>query len=135
MGRTLGIIGGSGLYELEGLADVQEVRVDTPFGAPSDAIVRGRLGDTTLIFLPRHGRGHKLAPHRINYRANVFALKQLGVEQVLSVSAVGSLQEDVHPGELVLVIPRRAGIRGFFKVPVVYQAEVEARAAVDQKES
>ena len=103
MARTLGIIGGSGLYELEGLSNVEEVRVDTPFGAPSDAIVRGRLGDTTLLFLPRHGRGHRIAPHRINYRANVFALKQLGVEQVLSVSAVGSLQEDVHPGEMVLV--------------------------------
>jgi 5'-methylthioadenosine phosphorylase len=103
MARTLGIIGGSGLYELEGLSNVEEVRVDTPFGAPSDAIVRGRLGDTTLLFLPRHGRGHRLAPHRINYRANVFALKELGAEQVLSVSAVGSLQEDVHPGEIVLV--------------------------------
>jgi len=103
MARTLGIIGGSGLYELEGLSNVEEVRVDTPFGAPSDAIVRGKLGDTTLLFLPRHGRGHRLAPHRINYRANVFALKELGAEQVLSVSAVGSLQEDVHPGEIVLV--------------------------------
>ena len=103
MARTLGIIGGSGLYELEGLTDVQEVRVETPFGAPSDAILRGRLGDTTLLFLPRHGRGHRIAPHRINYRANVFALKQLGAEQVLSVSAVGSLQEDVHPGDMVLI--------------------------------
>src|SRR6185436_12075861 len=103
MAATLGIIGGSGLYELEGLSAVEEVKVETPFGAPSDAIVRGRLGDTTLMFLPRHGRGHRLPPHRINYRANVFALKKLGAEQVLSVSAVGSLQEEVHPSELVLV--------------------------------
>jgi 5'-methylthioadenosine phosphorylase len=101
--NTLGIIGGSGLYELEGLSNVEEVSVQTPFGAPSDAVVRGRLGDTTLLFLPRHGRGHRIAPHRINYRANVFALKQLGADQLLSVSAVGSLREDIHPGDMVVV--------------------------------
>jgi 5'-methylthioadenosine phosphorylase len=100
---TLGIIGGSGLYDLEGLTQVEEVRVTTPFGEPSDAIVRGHLGQTTLLFLPRHGRGHRIAPHRINYRANIFALKQLGAEQLLSVSAVGSLKEDIHPGDMVLV--------------------------------
>jgi len=100
---TLGIIGGSGLYELEGLTDVEEVRIDTPFGPPSDAVIRGRLGSVTLLFLPRHGRGHRYAPHRINYRANVFALKKLGAEQVLSVSAVGSLKESLHPGDFVLV--------------------------------
>jgi 5'-methylthioadenosine phosphorylase len=100
---TLGIIGGSGLYELEGLTQVEEVRIDTPFGPPSDAVIRGRLGNVTLLFLPRHGRGHRYAPHRINYRANVFALKQLGAEQVLSVSAVGSLKETLHPGDFVLV--------------------------------
>ena len=103
MGQTLGIIGGSGLYELEGLAQVEEVRVETPYGAPSDAVIRGRLGDATLLFLPRHGRGHRLAPHRINYRANVFALKLLGAQQVLSVSAVGSLKASIHPGDFVLV--------------------------------
>ncbi|HEX7481401.1 MAG TPA: S-methyl-5'-thioadenosine phosphorylase [Polyangiales bacterium] len=100
---TLGIIGGSGLYDLAGLTDVAEVRVATPFGEPSDALVRGRLGNTTLLFLPRHGRGHRIAPHRINYRANIFALKMLGVEQIVSVSAVGSLKEDIHPGDMVLV--------------------------------
>jgi 5'-methylthioadenosine phosphorylase len=100
---TLGIIGGSGLYEMEGLSGVEEVRVSTPFGEPSDAIVRGRFGDTTLLFLPRHGRGHRIPPHRINYRANIFALKVLGAEQVVSVSAVGSLREDIHPGDMVLV--------------------------------
>src|SRR6185436_12723331 len=102
-GATLAVLGGSGLYELEGLTDVTELSVHTPYGAPSDAIVRGRLGDTTLLFLPRHGRGHRIAPHRINYRANVFALKQLGAEQILSVSAVGSLKETLHPGDFVLV--------------------------------
>jgi 5'-methylthioadenosine phosphorylase len=103
MGQTLGVIGGSGLYELEGLTNVEEVRVSTAFGEPSDAIIRGKLGATTLLFLPRHGRGHRIPPHRINYRANVMALKQLGADQVLSVSAVGSLRENIHPGELVLV--------------------------------
>jgi len=103
MGQTLGVIGGSGLYELEGLTGVEEVAVDTAFGAPSDAVIRGMLGDTTLLFLPRHGRGHRIPPHRINYRANILALKQLGADQVLSVSAVGSLREDRHPGDLVLV--------------------------------
>lgn len=100
---TLGIIGGSGLYELDGIEGVEEVRVDTPFGAPSDAIIRGTLRGTTLLFLPRHGRGHRVAPHRINYRANVFALKALGAEQILSASAVGSLRESLAPGDLVLV--------------------------------
>ncbi len=100
---SLGIIGGSGLYDLEGLSGVEEVRVTTPFGEPSDALIRGKLGDTTLLFLPRHGRGHRIAPHRINYRANIFALKQLGAQQVVSVSAVGSLKEDIHPGDMVLV--------------------------------
>jgi 5'-methylthioadenosine phosphorylase len=82
---------------------MEELRVSTPFGKPSDAIIRGRLGDTTLLFVPRHGRGHRIAPHRINYRANIFALKLLGARQLLSVSAVGSLREDIHPGDMVLV--------------------------------
>jgi 5'-methylthioadenosine phosphorylase len=103
MQQNLAIIGGSGLYELEGLTDIEELRVNTPFGEPSDAVIRGKLGEVTLLFLPRHGRGHRLAPHRINYRANVFALKQLGAQQLLSISAVGSLKESLHPGELVLV--------------------------------
>ena len=103
MSTILGIIGGSGLYELEGLSDVQSLRMTTPYGDPSDAIVSGRLGPVQLLFLPRHGRGHRIAPHRINYRANMFALKRLGAQQVLSLSAVGSLKESIHPGDFVLV--------------------------------
>ncbi|MDH3199957.1 MAG: S-methyl-5'-thioadenosine phosphorylase [Myxococcales bacterium] len=101
--RTLGVIGGSGLYELEGLMDVDELEKTTPFGSPSDAIIAGTLGTTRLLFLPRHGRGHRFPPHRINYRANVLALKMLGAEQILSVSAVGSMRNDIHPGDMVVV--------------------------------
>jgi 5'-methylthioadenosine phosphorylase len=101
--RTIGIIGGSGLYALEDLTGVERQRLDTPFGAPSDELVVGTLGDARLVFLPRHGRGHVVAPHEINYRANIHALKQLGVEWILGVSAVGSMKEDVHPGDLVIV--------------------------------
>jgi 5'-methylthioadenosine phosphorylase len=116
---TLGILGGSGLYEIDGLRHVEQVRVETPFGAPSDEIVRGELDGVTLLFLPRHGRGHRIAPHRINYRANVFALKALGAEQLVSVSAVGSLKEAIVPGHMVLVdqfIDRtRARVSTFFE--------------------
>jgi 5'-methylthioadenosine phosphorylase len=101
--RTLGVIGGSGLDELERLTDVEELAMTTPFGAPSDAIIAGTIGSTRLLFLPRHGRGHRIAPHRINYRANVLALKIAGAEQILSVSAVGSMKEDIHPGDMIVV--------------------------------
>jgi 5'-methylthioadenosine phosphorylase len=99
----IGIIGGSGLYEMEGLSDVHEERVETPFGDPSDALVHARLGDADLVFLPRHGRGHRFSPSEVPYRANIYALKKMGVEWIISVSAVGSLKEDIHPGEVVLV--------------------------------
>ena len=99
---TLAVLGGSGLYEMGGLTDVEELAVDTPFGKPSDAIVRGRLGDTTLLFLPRHGRGHRYAPHEINFRANVCALKTSGATHLVSVSAVGSMKEEIAPGDLVV---------------------------------
>jgi 5'-methylthioadenosine phosphorylase len=99
----LGVLGGSGLYELEGFEDVREHGVSTPFGDPSGPIVAGRLGDARLLFLPRHGRGHRFLPSEINYRANVHALKQLGAERVLSISAVGSLRGGVAPGDVVLV--------------------------------
>jgi 5'-methylthioadenosine phosphorylase len=102
---TLAVLGGSGLYEMQGLVDVQEMAVDTPFGPPSDTIVRGRLEgtDTTLLFLPRHGRGHRVPPHQINYRANICALKMAGATHMLSISAVGSMREEIAPGHLVVV--------------------------------
>ncbi len=99
----IGVIGGSGLYELEGLIDIREQVVQTPFGPPSDALVVGRLGDVELVFLPRHGRGHRLTPTEVPYRANLWALKELGCTWVISVSAVGSLREEIAPGHVVLV--------------------------------
>jgi 5'-methylthioadenosine phosphorylase len=100
---SLGVIGGSGLYQMDGLSEVREVRVETPFGDPSDAITVGRLGDVSLAFLPRHGRGHRLTPTEVPSRANIWAFKRLGVQRIISVSAVGSLREDYAP--LHLVVP------------------------------
>ena len=100
---TLGILGGSGIYDLSGLTDTRWVDMKTPFGAPSDALLFGRLGDQQLVFLPRHGRGHRIPPSAINYRANIDALKRAGVTDLLSVSAVGSLREDLAPGTFVIV--------------------------------
>ncbi len=100
---TLGVLGGSGLYELEGLRDVREIEVDTPFGKPSDVLVEGTLEHgTRLLFLPRHGRKHGVPPHQINYRANVCALKKRGATHLVSVSAVGSMKEEIAPGHLVV---------------------------------
>ncbi len=101
--NRIGIIGGSGVYDLPGLTDVRSVAVDTPWGAPSDEVVLGTLGGVGLAFLARHGRGHRIAPSQVNYRANIAALKSLGVTDVLSVSAVGSLREDLPPGTFVVV--------------------------------
>jgi len=98
----IGVIGGSGLYQMEGLTDVEERHVATPFGDPSDAVVIGTLDGVRVAFVARHGRGHRIMPTEVNYRANVFALKSLGVEQVISISACGSLQEHLHPGEVVV---------------------------------
>lgn len=103
MAYVLGVIGGSGLYDMEGLEAVESVEIATPYGAPSDAIVRGRLGETTLLFLPRHGRGHRIPPSSINFRANVCAMKKLGATHLVSVSAVGSMKEEIRPGDLVIV--------------------------------
>src|SRR3977135_2912044 len=100
---TIGIIGGSGLYSMPGLEDTREVRVKTPFGEPSDAIVLGTLEGKRVAFLAHHGRGHRILPGEINFRANICAMKQLGVERVISVSAVGSLREDLRPGEFLVV--------------------------------
>lgn len=99
----IGVIGGTGLYDFAELQNVQRVEVDTPFGPPSDLIVKGTLDGQDLCFLPRHGVGHRLLPQEINYRANIYALKKMGVEQVLSLSAVGSLQEEIVPGDLVII--------------------------------
>ncbi len=99
---TVGVIGGSGLYDIEGLTSTRSIRVRTPFGAPSDAITLGSLEGIRVAFLSRHGRGHVLNPSGINYRANIFALKSLGVSQVISVSAVGSMKESIHPGDVVV---------------------------------
>ena len=102
-GWTLGIIGGSGLYALDGLEDRREEAVETPWGAPSDMLVHGRIGEIRLVFLPRHGRGHRLAPSEVPYRANIAALKMAGVTDILSVSACGSLKEAYAPGDVVAV--------------------------------
>jgi 5'-methylthioadenosine phosphorylase len=99
----IGIVGGSGLYQMEGFADAREIRVETPFGPPSDSLVVGSLDGRRVAFLPRHGRGHRILPHELNFRANIFAMKTLGVEFLLSVSAVGSLKEGYAP--LHVVVP------------------------------
>jgi len=99
---TIGIIGGSGLYSMAGLKDAREIRVKTPFGMPSEALVLGTLEGKRVAFLARHGRGHRILPSEINFRANICAMKQLGVERIISVSAVGSLQEDLRPGEFLV---------------------------------
>lgn len=101
-GPTIGIIGGSGLYSMDGLTATMEAKVKTPFGAPSDAIVIGTLEGKRVAFLARHGRGHKILPSEINFRANIYAMKMLGVERIISVSAVGSLVEDLRPGEFLV---------------------------------
>lgn len=102
---AIGILGGSGFYDLPGAIVIDEVVVDTPFGAPSDALIVARLAGRRVVFLPRHGRGHRLLPGEVNTRANLYALKVLGATQVISVSAVGSLREEIAPGDVV--IPRQ----------------------------
>ncbi len=99
---VVGVIGGSGLYQMTELTGVREVEVKTPFGKPSDRLICGRLGNAELVFLPRHGKGHRWLPTEINFRANIFALKKLGVERIISVSAVGSLREEIEPGHVVV---------------------------------
>jgi 5'-methylthioadenosine phosphorylase len=99
----VGVIGGSGLYEIEGLASVEEVALSTPFGEPSDRYITGVLDGRKMVFLPRHGRGHRKSPTEINFRANLWGLKRLGVTRILSVSAVGSMREDIAPGDFVVI--------------------------------
>ncbi len=98
----IGIIGGSGLYDLEGISDLTEVRLSTPFGDPSDVITLGTFAGQRVAFLPRHGRGHRLLPSELPNRANIYALKVLGVERIIAVSAVGSMRETIHPLDLVV---------------------------------
>ena len=127
MALKVGIIGGSGLYEMDGLTDVREVTVATPFGAPSDAIVHGRLGATELFFLPRHGRGHRLLPSELPFRANLWALKHLGVSRVIAVGAVGSLREEIAPGHLV--VPDQFIDRTFNRVGTFFGNGIVAHVA------
>jgi 5'-methylthioadenosine phosphorylase len=147
----LAVIGGTGLYDIEGLTDVQEVRPETPFGPPSDSIVVGRLGGVGIAFLPRHGRGHRLSPTEVPYRANIWALKSLGVEFIVSSNSCGSFKEELRPGHLLVpdqIIDRTRGRASSFfgegivaHVPfadpfcpalsqVVYQAALDAGATV-----
>ena len=99
---TVGVIGGSGLYDMPGIQGIERVRVSTPFGEPSDELVCGTLNGVRLVFLPRHGRGHRILPSELNFRANVFAMKKLGVEWMIGVASVGSLREDIQPGHFVV---------------------------------
>ena len=100
--KIVGVIGGSGLYEIEGLEDVQTISLTTPFGDPSDSFVIGRLEGVKIAFLPRHGRGHRIQPSSVNSRANIYAMKMLGVQWTIGVSAVGSMKESIHPGDIVI---------------------------------
>ena len=123
---SIGIIGGSGLYDMEGLIDREEVKVDTPFGNPSDAITVGTLEGRRVAFLPRHGKGHRLSPTEIPARANIFALKTLGITHIVSVSAVGSLKEELYPLDMVIpdqIIDRtRSRVNSFFGGGIVAHA-------------
>ncbi len=101
-GRT-GIIGGSGLYDIEGVKVIETLDIDTPFGKPSDTLMLAEIHGQEVVFLPRHGRGHSIPPHKINYRANIYAMKLAGVNRIISISAVGSLKEEIAPGDFVLV--------------------------------
>jgi 5'-methylthioadenosine phosphorylase len=108
----IGVIGGTGLYNIEGMTDVQEICVDTPFGSPSDSIITGNLGGTGIAFLPRHGRGHRILPSNLPSRANIFALKMLGVEHIIAINSCGSFRTEIEPGHLVIpdqIIDRTRG--------------------------
>jgi 5'-methylthioadenosine phosphorylase len=100
--KIIGIIGGSGLYSIEGLKHIKERHIRTPFGTPSDAYTIGEIDDAIVVFLPRHGRGHRIPPSEINFRANIYGMKMLGVQRLISVSAVGSMKEHISPGSIVV---------------------------------
>ncbi|MBX7256039.1 MAG: S-methyl-5'-thioadenosine phosphorylase [Candidatus Hydrogenedentes bacterium] len=119
----LGVIGGSGVYDIAELENRRWVKVESPFGAPSDELLFGEFEGSLLVFLPRHGRGHRIPPSEINFRANIDAMKRVGVDQILSISAVGSLRENLHPGDFVIVdqfIDRTfARVKSFFGTGMV----------------
>ena len=119
----VGVIGGSGLYKMEGLTDVREIDIDTPFGKPSDSIVAGKLEGVGIAFLPRHGRGHRIPPTDVPYRANIYALKSLGVEHIIAINAVGSLKEEIEPGHMLipdqLIDRTRNRVSTFFRDDIV----------------
>jgi 5'-methylthioadenosine phosphorylase len=121
--KVVGVIGGSGLYEMEGLEDVETISLTTPFGAPSDSFVVGRLDGVKVAFLPRHGKGHRISPSSLNFRANIYGMKTLGVQSIIGVSAVGSMKETIHPGDMVIpdqFIDRTTGrISSFFNNGIV----------------
>ncbi len=127
---AIGIIGGSGLYSMAGLTDTREIRVKTPFGDPSDAIVTGTLEGRRVAFLARHGRGHRISPSEINFRANIYALKILGVERIISVSAVGSLREDVAP--LDFVVPGQFFDRTRTRISTFFGGGIVAHVSFDK---
>jgi len=118
-----GIIGGSGLYDIAGIEVIDRLKIETPFGVPSDDLVLARFHDQEIVFLPRHGSGHSIPPHQINYRANIYAMKLAKVGRIISISAVGSLRENIYPGDFVLVdqfVDRTHGrASSFFDGPVV----------------
>ncbi len=128
MNQRIGIIGGSGLCDIEGMDILDELHIETPWGKPSDALILARIGDQEVVFLPRHGRGHITPPHNINYRANIYAMKLAGVAQIISISAVGSLREAIAPGHFVIIdqfVDRTHGRAStFFEGPVVAHASM-----------
>jgi 5'-methylthioadenosine phosphorylase len=127
---TIGIIGGSGLYSMTGLRDAREIQMKTPFGKPSDALVLGTLEGKRVAFLARHGRGHRILPSEINFRANIYATKLLGVERIISVSAVGSLQENLSPGEFL--VPDQFVDRTKSRVSTFFGGGLVAHVAFDK---
>ena len=126
--NKLGIIGGSGLYSMEGLEDSKWIKIDTPWGNPSDEILQAKLNGKEICFLPRHARGHKINPSNINFRANIDALKQLGVTDIISMSAVGSLKENLEPGKFVIV--DQFIDRTFARVKTFFDQEIVAHVSM-----
>lgn len=126
--NKLGIIGGSGLYSMEGLEDSKWIKIDTPWGNPSDEILQAKLNGKEICFLPRHARGHKINPSNINFRANIDALKQLGVTDIISMSAVGSLKENLEPGKFIIV--DQFIDRTFARVKTFFDKEIVAHVSM-----